>query len=1449
MVRPFFAGVMSMIAGTDVMGRMKRFALFVLFFAFLFVLETAATYGGDVHYELTFQDGTPGYDLNADAKGSNALKNAIDAITANVLNGGNPAADYKAQVKINIMADDTALITDGNVYQSAYHLYGGTDKNGYTANKGHYSVEIDGTKTGGGRSTLSGNNTFSLLRVVHVADHISVSNLILERGAFTDLGGNTVNEAFGAGLMLGVGGGLDGLGTGRTPGTITVENVTAQNNKINITGATAGGTSNAYGAGIFVLGVNSNAGSPDYSQPGSDVIFRNVDLTSNKIDFANVSGSSSVRGGGARIAYSKSFTYQGGTVSDNQITASKIEHASGGGLSVDGAGFDGPVAIAGVMFDSNTVTITDPGAQDNWGVARGGGFYSYVRPDPITPNKMLDISFGKNGNTNTVFKDNKVLAQRGGGGTGPVSAWGGGAYIYINQTNANFAGTEFTGNEAESKSGEGGGGAIAIDLYTGGTANGKLTVTGATFTDNKAIGTTAAYGGAIYARTGTGSGHALTGNTYTSNRARASAATGVAYGGAVAFMSGSHTLKGETFESNVASGGAAAYGGAAYFAEGTNKILSSTFKTNSAVGGDGYGGALSFGATATGTEITDSLFEGNFVDAATDQDGKGGAVYFAGGQHTITGGSFKANYVTSLGYASQTLSGGAAYFGGTGGNTVSGASFQNNYIEANVYQDGAGGALYFQGGGVANTVDKTLISGNKIDAGRQGSGGGIYVEGGDFTLSNSVVDRNTVKAGISVSGGGITYGGNGTLTVANSSITRNVLTYGATGQYAGGSAIHVRVQAAGGSTLNLTADKGKTTDISGNSVNGFSNENGISFLFAGATSPNREAELNVKGEGTVKVDNGITTFYDGTFTLTKTDTGRFEWNGTNDFNVGAYAGPGTATIDLQKGDVHLGATFTAKATGNTNFHVSISKNVNLTFDPTRDSTLAMFDFSKNTSPDVDSDKMVVGDATGKVGIAAGLGRSVYSSSKEYTLVSGIADPSQLKEIMNGFEYKSAYSYNQSGKIYIDDNKVKVGYNYVSPFDSNGPNAKSAQGAMNELLSIQPPISDAEWQGVLDNARAAYPELFMDQARIVMDAVDFMSRTAVDYGLRSPHRTRMITEFGYMPQVVQGETLTPYDDYGDPVRQGYIYNDGASYDSYSAYPNAVLEKCGTLLPSPKGFRLWAGYAGNWQEMDSHAGLNGYKVDRNGFLIGLNYDFGPVASVGAYGGYSSSTSTAKRITSTVDSDAGHFGVIGRLSPLANYREFSVYADLGYHFANNDFSRQLGRWGASGEFDQTIVTIGLGAEHIFRLGALNLIPHAEARFIDLDQDHMNEHGSSITTTRVDGVNKKGFNMRMGVEMSRDYFLTRGVVSPTFNFAWRHEFSNHSYVSDAYYLQSPTPHTFNVQSSRIDRDSVDVGLALRTLRAVGNSSTLGVNVGYNMNLSRNSSTHSLYAGCEIGF
>lgn len=738
---------------------------------------------------------------------------------------------------------------------------------------------------------------------------------------------------------------------------------------------------------------------------------------------------------------------------------------------------------------------------------------------------------------------------------------------------------------------------------------------------------------------------------------------------------------------------------------------------------------------------------------------------------------------------------------------------------------------------VENAHIKNLtITGGTVSESGHALGGGFAVLSaipatGEVTLENVAITGNTIQSDAgNAFGGGVYHAGGGSLTFKNNvSVTGNRILGAGGGFDALGSAIYAATDH-GDVALNFDADDvNSVIDISGNTINGSApRKDGI---YIGGTNASN-AEVNVSGAGTVKLANGITAnltgLGGGDFSFAKTGSGRLEWDGVNAFTPGAG---GDVAVSLDGGAVHLGKYFTVKADSAANYAVTITGNTKMSFDANRDESLAMFDFTGNYG---NTNTMVVGNGT-KTELSTGIIRSVYSYDKEYTVAAGLDTPT-LNAVKNGFILKNSmpdYVTWGSG-LKVEGDKLLASVNYRSPFDNNGPNAKAAQDSLDAILRDNDAVSDAEWVGLLGNARAAYPELFVDQAFVTMTATGTIARSAVEHGMRAPHLARIRSEVGYYPPA---EKTGAYDDYGEPLGTGY----------YDAYPSLNDENCGLTIEAARGLRVWGEYIGDWRHMDAEGGFNGYKVDRNGFLLGFAYDWGNIASLGVYGGYTNSETNARHIDASVESDAGHLGITGRLSPLSNYPELSLYGDLGYHFASNDSNRTLGGFGANGSFSQDLFTAGLGIEYLLALGNNYIRPYADLRYAYLDQKGMSESGSSITAASIDGFDKSLTNTRIGLELTRDVLLCPGVLTPTLNVAWRHEYGVKQLSSAMRYHAGGS--LFDITSSGIDKDSVDIGVGLRLRTMLGDTYKFGFNVAYNLNLSKNTTTHSAYGGFDLGF
>ena len=789
----------------------------------------------------------------------------------------------------------------------------------------------------------------------------------------------------------------------------------------------------------------------------------------------------------------------------------------------------------------------------------------------------------------------------------------------------------------------------------------------------------------------------------------------------------------------------------------------------------------------------------------------------------------------NLGLEGGTIQGAGLAIGGGANIVTSGAFTYTTGTVTNNKITTTGGGMYADGAGLhinANSIGITDVAfNNNIARGGDASGGGMVATAANGTvISGGQFVGNQAIAVSEGKGGGLYVTGNLTLTDV---ILQNNVASGTTAQ--GGGAY-----VTGSVDLNVTTG---VNTIQGNQVNSAYN----SFHIQNGGGGN--FNIDVAGSATLALLDPMTIVSSGVYNISKTGSGDLNWDGENTIDAAS------STVTINGGALKLGDKFTLKAVGNTQMTVDIDDVDSITFGLGRETDLAMFDFG----PQTNNGTMTVTNGTK---LTTTLGRQIQSFSADYLVATGLQDAEAIQVASDLVMTDGSGGYLSFGNSpYASGSDVWAGVHFSSPFDHSGVNALSARDPLHELLNGRraPTISDSEYYAILANARSAHPEAFMEQGFVFIDGVDMVMRSARNYGLRAPHRTRLRMEESYS---FSGRDRAPaphesYTDYGEPIVSRPAdfeyqapqtqYQAPVSAASDYAYPRLMDCAPGAFA---SGLRIWAGYVGEWRSVSAHSGYNGYKATRNGFLIGANYDFGSVASIGVFGGYTRNETKAKRANSEITSDTGHFGVQARFSPIESMRELSFFADIGYHWADNDMRRNLGAWGANGKFEQDGFTFSLGVEHVFNVSGFNIAPYLELRHVGVDQDGMRESGTSVTATSVGGFNKSGTNTRLGAEFSQDFVMADGMLlAPALNLAWRHEYGDKNFRSTANYIAGTTSLPFTMSSSPLQRDSVDIGLAIRMAKQLGAQHRFGANFGYNANLTSHVATHTLYIGAEFGF
>ena len=368
----------------------------------------------------------------------------------------------------------------------------------------------------------------------------------------------------------------------------------------------------------------------------------------------------------------------------------------------------------------------------------------------------------------STFRNNDMTLQSTSGGPAAVG-------IAATGVDVSVSGSTFDKNTVSvAQDGTDGNGIYGAAI---GVGSGNLSVTGSSFTDNKAVSKRQTQGSAIYQSVGniTVSDSNFIGNIGSSDG-------GNVTGGAVSLWGTSGTIDNAHFEGNVASvengGGNAVYGGAIYTRSGVwggeentqLTVSNSTFTDNSVEGStDAKGGAIyAKGDPDSGfshaLNVENSKFEGNHADT------QGGAIYALDVTTTVSGDSS---------FVGNTAQNGGAIYNDKGDlNVGEGAVFKDNVSTAQNY---GGGAIYNNGGDVTIGNGVQFV-GNKLDQpvsvssdrDMRSAGGAIASwNGGSLNIGENVVFENNgynTSGDVAWSGGGAIYLDTDTKNVAEMTI-------------------------------------------------------------------------------------------------------------------------------------------------------------------------------------------------------------------------------------------------------------------------------------------------------------------------------------------------------------------------------------------------------------------------------------------------------------------------------------------------------------------------------------------------------------------------------------------------------------------------------------------------------------------------------------------------------
>ncbi len=586
-----------------------------------------------------------------------------------------------------------------------------------------------------------------------------------------------------------------------------------------------------------------------------------------------------------------------GDISGDDSAVLTVTNTGGGSISLRG---DNSAFLGSVTLTSGGIDVTDRAAI----------------PSVLS---RLDLAGGDAATRAVISVANGgTVSVDGGGTTTERLAIGAGNYAGIDPGTGTFVfmnGTSVKGVGGNTTLEEGG--AVSLDaganLVLGGSGGGRVVF----------AGNEARYGGAISTQTGS----VLEGNGVDFISNKANAGTYSYLGGAI-WNRGAMSFTDSTFTGNLSLNG-----GAVYNQNATADFTDTTFTGNQAT--YSYGGAIynvGTGGQASSVTITGGILSDNYAyyqggavyttradvsiagSAITNNtaDSNGGGLYNNDGIVDITATDIRGNYAKSNGGGlyndfTMTLDGGA-----------DGMSIASNTA------GNSGGGIYNNDNIVGNadlTVTNIEFAGNR--AGSLGTGGGIYNQNGNVTLTDSSFLNN--YAGRS---GAAIYNWNGAVDI-NVSQNKTVTFAGNTTRN-GANSIHVESRARGG------IDTVVTMNVADNAVldlrDPMSGVAGDSFFGPGTIS------IRKNGNGELRLGGA------SVFTVAPNADGRIEFIHGSGGNIRFYRAGEVVTgnAPVEAGAVHLegaDSLFSIVAPGN--IHIGGGNAISITGDAANWQTAAL----------------------------------------------------------------------------------------------------------------------------------------------------------------------------------------------------------------------------------------------------------------------------------------------------------------------------------------------------------------------------------------------------------------------------------------------------------------------------------------------------------------------------
>ncbi len=251
---------------------------------------------------------------------------------------------------------------------------------------------------------------------------------------------------------------------------------------------------------------------------------------------------------------------------------------------------------------------------------------------------------------------------------------------------------------------------------------------------------------------------------------------------------------------------------------------------------------------------------------------------------------------------------------------------------------------------------------------------------------------------------------------------------------------------------------------------------------------------------------------------------------------------------------------------------------------------------------------------------------------------------------------------------------------------------------------------------------------------------------------------------YVGNNQNGMVMAAFDNVLDNIasvngRIGQINNQWAAARSVSSSDSmaSAIMNCSAMN------RVWLAGLGQWVDTDARSGMNGYKYDSYGFMLGYDRAFGDNFVAGLSFGYTKGDYENKAMQSN-DSDIDNYSVNGYLT----YNHASGFFGTlmgGYVFSDNDIAETnaAGRW--KEDFDSDTWYVGAKLGYDWRPTTnFHIIPSVGLSYVDARSEGHDRVNETIAASTVNYGRAKYNTAILPVDLTVGYDIPVGACGTSY-------------------------------------------------------------------------------------